>query len=135
MKTILEICKEKNITLEQLAEKSGINITTLNFMNLSPHDYITSYIDKVAEALNCKYEEITDHSRECICNKLDNNCPTTCYHSQPHIKLHPITEICPTKHINFNCSPISYNCPNCNTTLSKEDGDLICRNCSFIRCT
>lgn len=63
--TILEKAKEKNITLEQLSEKSGVHLALVAFYStqviskekLAEETYQT-YLIKISEALECKSEDL-----------------------------------------------------------------------------
>jgi transcriptional regulator with XRE-family HTH domain len=49
---------EKNLTLEQLAKKSGVNINTIHYLETGKTNARVGTIGKLAAALECPFSEL-----------------------------------------------------------------------------
>ena len=60
LKVIRKIRKQRHMTLEELAEKSGVSRVNINRYELGSHEPKVSAAIKIAKALDCSVEELME---------------------------------------------------------------------------
>lgn len=118
---------QKHITLEQLSEKTGIPVSTLTKISAGYVDTSFHNMCRIAQALNCsldeltdnspssissndrellrKYHQLTDHSKNAIRMLLEMNLPSE---QNTPVPSHPISCIQPTLCLGDGFAPDCY---------------------------